>query len=126
MVVSGLREEAGGASTGEAREVARKPADALPGYVKQTKGGLWRRREGPKIIGGRERACSNGQTPGTHGLAPTQRDTDSRGHVLPPTSNTHSFPAAPGAHFPGSHRIRITHLPHRGGSGLTTKEREER
>jgi hypothetical protein len=32
MVVSGLREEAGGASTGEAREVARKAgADALPG-----------------------------------------------------------------------------------------------
>jgi|SRR5215212_3939964 len=31
MVVSGLREEASGASTGEAREVARKPADALPG-----------------------------------------------------------------------------------------------
>ena len=31
MVVSSLSEAAGGASTGEAREVARKPADALPG-----------------------------------------------------------------------------------------------
>jgi len=31
MVVSGLREEAGGASTGEAREVACKADDALPG-----------------------------------------------------------------------------------------------
>jgi hypothetical protein len=28
LIVSGLREEAGGASTGEAREVARKAADA--------------------------------------------------------------------------------------------------
>jgi len=126
MVVSCLREEAGGASTGEAREVARKPADALPGYVKQTKGGLWSRREGPKFIGGRERACSNGQTPGTHGLAPTQRDTDSRGHVLPPTSNTHSFPAAPGAHFPGSHRIRITSPPIVAGRGSCKgEERDE-
>jgi len=106
MVVSGLREEAGGASTGEAREVARKAADDLPGSVKQTKGGLWSRREEPKFIGGRKRACRNGQTAGTQGLAATQPDTDSRGHVLPPTSNTHSFPAAPGAHFPGSlHRI---------------------
>ena len=72
MVVSCLREEAGGASTGEAREVARKPADALPGYVKQTKGGLWSRQEEPKFIGGRERACRNGQTPGTHGPQTTR------------------------------------------------------
>src|SRR5215212_11398191 len=106
MVVSGLREEASGASTGEAREVARKAADALPGSVKQTRGGLWSSRKEPKFIGGRERACRNGQTPGTHGPAATQRDTDSRGHVLPTTSNTNSFPAAPGAHFPRSlHRI---------------------
>src|SRR5215218_5429919 len=123
MVVSCLREEAGGASTGEAREVARKPADALPGYVKQTKGGLWSRREGPKFIGGRERACSNGQTPGTHGLAPTQRDTDSRGHVLPPTSNTHSFPAAPGAHFPGSHPHHTS--PPSWRAGAHAKERRQ-
>jgi hypothetical protein len=125
MVVSGLREEASGASTGEAREVAREVADALPGQVKQTKGGLWSRREEPNFIGGWERACRNGQTPGTHGLAPTQRDTESRGHVLPTTSKTHSYPAAPGTHFPGSHRIRITSPPIVAGRGSCKGEKRD-
>jgi hypothetical protein len=76
-------------------------------------------REEPKFIGGRERACRNGQTPGTHSPAPTQRDTDSRGHVFPTASNTF-LSSGSRRSFP-----RLA-TPHHGGPGLTTMERGER
>ena len=105
MIVSGLREEAGGASTGEVREVARKPADALPGYVKQTKGGLWSRREEPKFIGAASGRVGTAKHPELTAWPPHNEIPIAGGtsfHQRP----THSFPAAPGAHFPGSlHRI---------------------
>jgi hypothetical protein len=52
----------------------------------------------------------------THG---SKRDTDSRGHVLPTTSNP-LLSSGSRRSFP-----RLT-TPHRGGPGLTTKERAER